>query len=162
MRLLGPRHDRRRPLIMCLIVVLGILPALAACGMGRPSSQAGVAQQPPPNAFGPSLSAPIAPDASYRTAAARQIAGALRLDQSELRTRLQADSSATLMTLAKPLGLAQDQLAEIVLAALNDAGDLYVRSGNWSQKQAEAEKAFWAAQTQGDLVAEVSRWLRDS
>jgi hypothetical protein len=104
---------------------------------------------------------PIPEEKHYRTAVEQQVATYLHLDIPQLRTQLRSDPEATLMVLAKPLGLAQDQLAAVVLSALNDATDAAVGSGTWTAQQATREKKFWKIQTWPALITEISRWLRE-
>jgi hypothetical protein len=115
---------------------------------------------PAPSASSARLSPPIAVSSDYRTAVERQVAVRLHLSPERVRSQLRADPNATVMTLAKPAGLAQDQLASIVLTALRDSGDAAVGSGSWSAQQAEEENGYWASQSQGRLIAEVSVWFR--
>jgi hypothetical protein len=102
----------------------------------------------------------MSPDATYRSRVAQQVADALQQPRDRLAAQLRADPQVTLMTLAKPLGVAQDRLAQIVLAALDAASDAYGADGRWTPQEVDAEKSYWASQDQGPLVAEVSRWLR--
>jgi hypothetical protein len=157
-------HPRTRPPTSAgLRIAAGLLIALAlaatACGRGQSSAQGGVA---PPAAARAPLSPPVAVSLEDRTAVEQQVAARMRLDPARIRAQLQADPNATLMTAAKPLGLAQDQLAAIILAALNDRADTALRSGTWTAPQASQQKQFWTAQPQPDLIAEISRWFRES
>lgn len=56
-------------------------------------------------------------------------------------------------------GIDQDQLTQILLSALKDAGDARVAAHAWTTEQASQEQQFWAAQSEGSLIAEISRWL---
>ncbi|MFI5254888.1 MAG: hypothetical protein ACHQ15_05470 [Candidatus Limnocylindrales bacterium] len=141
-----------------LAILLAASLAVAGCGAQTPASPAGLVQSAA-DPSSPPLDPPVALDASDRAAVVERIAAALHQDPDQLGAQLQSDPSATLMTLAKPLGIAQDRLAEIVLAALSDVTDGRGASGSWTQNEVVAEKQFWAAQTQGALVAEVSRWF---
>jgi hypothetical protein len=62
------------------------------------------------------------------------------------------------MNLAKPLGLAEDQLGRIVLSSLNHAADAAVQSGRWTSRQGREEKRFWRSQSAASLITEVSAW----
>jgi hypothetical protein len=115
--------------------------------------------QPAADASSPPLDPPIALDTSDRAAVVEHVAAALHQDPAQLGAALRSDRSATLMTLAKPMGVAQDRLAEIVLAALREVTDLRGSSGSWTQSQVVAETRFWTAQAHGALIAEVSRWF---
>ncbi|WP_322770338.1 hypothetical protein [Frankia sp. Cr1] len=157
-------HARSRPTTFAgLLVAAGLLIALVlaatACGGGQSSAQGGV--EPPAATHAP-LSPPLPVSLEDRTAVEQQVAARLRLDPAQIRAQLQAEPNATLMTLAKPLGLAQDALGPIILAAVNDRADAALRSGTWTAPQANQEEQFWTAQTQPDLIAEISRWFRES
>ena len=157
-------HTRNRPPSFAwLLIAAGLLIALAvavtACGRGQSTTPGGVA---PPAATRAPLSPPAPVSLEDRTAVEQQVASRLHLDPAQVRAQLHADPNATLMTLAKPLGLAQDQLGAIILAALNDRADTALRSGTWTAQQANQEKQFWTAQPLPDLIAEISRWFRES
>ena len=141
-----------------LTILLVASLAMAGCGARTPTSSTESIQSAA-DPSSPPLDPPVALDASDRAAAVERIAAALHQDPSQLGAQLQSDPSATLMTLAKPLGIAQDRLAEIVLAALSDVTDGRAASGSWTQNEVVAEKQFWAAQTQGALIAAVSHWF---
>jgi hypothetical protein len=66
------------------------------------------------------------------------------------------------MNLAKPAGIAQDELAAAILSALKDAADAAARSRRWTAEQSDREKQYWNTQTQPGLISEVSRWLRQT
>ena len=72
---------------------------------------------------------------------------------------LRATPGSTLMNLAKPLGLAQDDLGLIIIASLDRAADSEARSGRWTTAQAGAEERYWTAQSPGSLITEVSAWF---
>lgn len=154
----GVRPARSRWTLAFSLVVLVASLGVAGCGAQTSASPAGSVQAAA-DPSSPPLDPPIALDASDRAAVVEDIAAALHQDPAQVGAQLRSDPSATLMTLAKPLGVAQDRLAEIVLAALIDATDLRESSGAWTQNEVIAEKQFWAAQTQGALIAEVSRWF---
>jgi hypothetical protein len=117
-------------------------------------------EQPPADPSSAPLAPPTSPEAAYRSRVTQQVTDALQQSRDQLAAQLQADPQATLITLAKPLGIAQDRLAQIVLDALNDAADANGTARLWTPQEVAAEKAFWASQDQGQLIAEVSRWLR--
>jgi hypothetical protein len=62
------------------------------------------------------------------------------------------------MNLAKPTGMAEDQLALAIRDDLNRAADEAVQSGTWTPRQARDEKRFWASQSDGSLITEISAW----
>ena len=143
-----------RTLLAASVVALA---GLAAAGCG--DQLAAGPRQAPPAATAP-LSPPVAVDAGYRTAVERQVAARLRMTPEHVRSQLQSDHNATLMTLGKPTGLDLDQMATIVEDALDGMADAAANSSSWSAQQADVEKRYWAAQSKWDLIAEVSRWFR--
>jgi hypothetical protein len=50
-------------------------------------------------------------------------------------------------------------LTTILLTALKDAGDARVAAHVWTSQQASLEQQFWAGQSEGGLIAEISRWI---
>ena len=159
----GPIRKRtstwgRQPAAVCLLVLAGTVVALAGCGRDHARTPSTF---PAPIASAAPLSPPVAPGPDYRTAVQASVAYQMRLAPQQIRARLRADPNATLMTLTKPLGLAQDQLAAKILSALNEAADSAVRSGGWTIQQGIDEKQFWGAQPQPALITEVSRWFRE-
>ena len=137
-----------------------VLAALSGCTSAPP------ARQPPPTASSPPGSSvpgppspPVAADSAYKNAVEAHIAGSLHSTVAQLRSELRANPGAGLESLAKPLGLAEDQLAEIVLAGLDDAASAASRSGRWTADQAQAEKMYWANQSDASLVTGVSSWF---
>jgi hypothetical protein len=133
------------------------LAGLAAAGCGD-QLVPGPSQAPPVATA--QLSPPVAADAGYRTAVERQVSTSLRMTTEQVRSRLQSDPNATLMTLGKPTGHDLGQMARIVEDALDGSADAAANSGSWSAQQAGEEKRYWAAQSKWDLIAEVSRWFR--
>jgi len=153
--LLIPRMAQVVGLILALSVAV-----LAGCD-AQPSARSTTIEQPPANVADAPLAPPISPDAAYRARVVGQIADALQQDSGQLAAALRADAQSTLMSLAKPLGVAQDRLAQIALTALDEAADAYGQAGTWSAQQVTAEKAYWGSRSQGPLISEVSRWLRE-
>jgi hypothetical protein len=108
------------------------------------------------------LSPPFTLSDAYRSEALSRIATALHKTDDQIRDDLQRQPTATLMTLAKPQGLAQDQLAASIRAALTAAGESQVRSGTWPPSQAAQLRAFWSAQPDPAIITQVSQWFRGS
>lgn len=151
-------RSSRRPVIRAALVLAFVAAALAGCA----SSRAQHAVQPPPPQPVSSISAvtpPIAADARYRGLVEAGVAARLHLAPATITAQLRATPESTLMTLAKPLGLAQDGLGSIIVASLDHAADAEVRSGRWTTAQAGAEKHYWTAQSPGSLITEVSAWF---
>lgn len=145
---------------LCALLVASTAGALTACGTSRPPT---VAQTPAPVASAPRLHPPRTANLAYRRAVETDIARRLHTPladlESQLRSQVRAAPGSTLMTLAKPLGFAQDQLGTIVLASLDDAADAAVRSGRWTPTGARKEKRYWTAQPAPSLITEVTRWF---
>jgi hypothetical protein len=128
----------------------------ASCGT---TQRAGTALPSAPSASSPALHPPIAVSASFQHDVEASIAGHLHSTLASLHTQLAATPDSTLMNLAKPLGLAEDQLAAIVRSSMAGATDASVRTGRWSHAQGAREKRYWATCADPVLIAEVSHWL---
>jgi hypothetical protein len=88
-----------------------------------------------------------------------QVAQALHLTVAQVTAQLQAEPSPDLRGVAKPQGLAQDQLYRLVLGALQTADDRMVSSGVWTRHQADDEMQYWTQQDQVSLLNGVARWF---
>jgi hypothetical protein len=142
----------------CAALALACLTAaLAGCA----SSHAQDAAQPPPQpvSSSPALTPPIAADARYRGRVEAGVADRLHLTPAAIEIQLRATPGSTLMNLAKPLGLAQDELGPIIIASLDHAADSQARSGRWTAAQADEEKRYWTSRSPGSLITEVSAWF---
>jgi hypothetical protein len=139
----------------CMLLLLVCMAArLAACGATGRAPPA-----PAPDPPGAPMHPPIAVDPPYRSAVEARIARMLHTSPADVRSKLSASPSSTLMNLAKPLGLAQDQLGAIVVRSLGDAARAAVRSGRRPPSAARKEQRYWEAQSAPSLIAEVSRWI---
>jgi hypothetical protein len=105
------------------------------------------------------LNPPAAVDAAFRTDVERGIATRLRLTPAAIGNQLRAESGATLLNLAKPLGLAQDQLGSLVSDSLRDATTRAAQAGRLTPDQAASDERYWTAQDDGSLVSEASFWF---
>src|SRR5215831_8363972 len=101
-------HWIRRTLLAASVVAVAGLVA-AGCG-----DQIALRPQQAPSAAAAALSPPVTADAGYRTAVERQVSNGLHMNLQQVRSQLQSDPNATLMTLGKPSGLDLDQMARIV------------------------------------------------
>jgi hypothetical protein len=150
-------HQRAR-LLSAAAALTGafVLPGLAGCASG-----AAPAQQPSASSASSSrpLSPPVAVDAAYKNAVETRVAGSLHLTAARVRSELRAAPGSGLENLAKPLGIAEDKLARIILAGLDDAASAASRSGRWTAHQAQAEKMYWANQSYATLDTGVSSWF---
>lgn len=153
--------DRRRPSLVRSIalglVTVAVIAGITACSGSR--GPAPTDQPPPPSASSAPLTPPIEAPSIYRTAVTTSVVNALHATLDEMRSKLQREPGATLMNFAKPLGIGQDQLTTILLTALKDAGDARVAAHAWTTQQASLEQQFWTAQSEGGLIAEISRWI---
>jgi hypothetical protein len=86
------------------------------------------------------------------------VASRLHLTRAAVASQLRAAPGSTLMNLAKPLGIAEDQLAAAIRRELNRTAGTAVQSGTWTSRQAGDEKRFWASQPAGSLITEISAW----
>lgn len=153
-----PSGSHRRRLGVALLVLPALLP-LAGCGhRATTSGAAALAPPPPPIASLRTVSPPVPLTARYRRQVEVAVATRLHLTRAAIRSQLRAAPGSTLMPLAKPAGLAEDQLAQTILRELNHATDAAVQSGTWTSRQARAEKRFWASQPAGNLITEISAW----
>ena len=132
--------------------------ALAGCASSRAQD---AAQPPPPQPVSstPALTPPIATDARYRGRVEADVADRLHLTPATIAAWLRATPGSTLMNLAKPLGLAQDELGPIIIASLDHAADSEAHSGRWTAAQADAERRYWTSRSPGSLITEVSAWF---
>jgi hypothetical protein len=137
-------------------LALAAVLTLAAC-----SAHPVADTDPPLAADRTPLSPPVAPSAQYRAAVEDQVATVLHTTTPQLRSQLSADPRLTLMNLAKPAGLSLDQLAAAILSALKGATNAAANSGAWTGEQANQEKQYWSAQSDPNLISEISRWFRD-
>jgi hypothetical protein len=147
------RLARRLPAAWALIGVSAL--GLTGCVSAAPARQ-------PPSATATSstqISPPVAVDPAYENAVESRIADSLRLTVAQVRSQLRAAPGSGLENVAKPLGLAQDQLARIVLSGLDGAADSTGRSGRWTARQAQAEKMYWASQSFASLDTGVTSWF---
>ena len=147
-----------RRLGACAAVALALATgALAGCASSR--AQDAVHLPPQPVSSTPALTPPIAADARYRGRVEAGVAARLHLAPATIAARLRATPGSTLMNLAKPLGLAQDELGPIIIASLDHAEDSEAHSGRWTAAQADAEKRYWTSRSPGSLITEVSAWF---
>lgn len=88
-----------------------------------------------------------------------QVAKGLHLTVAQVTAQLQAEPTLDLRGVAKPQGLAQDQLYRLVLGALQTTDDRMVSSGIWTKHQADEEMQFWTQLDQVSLLNGVARWF---
>jgi len=166
------RHLPRRLPAAAVLIGASMLTGLAGCASGaapahEPPASSGSASgassgspSGPGSASSPGpLFPPVAVDAAYKDAVETRVAGSLHLTAAQVRAEIRANPGPGLENLAKPLGVAEDQLASIVLSALDNADSAASRSGTWTARQAKAEKMYWASQSYADLVTGVSAWF---
>jgi hypothetical protein len=140
------------------VLIVPALAVLAGCGHSD-SSPAPRAPAPPPLVSSrPVLAPPVTPGTRYRHLVEDEIAARLHLTLAAAAAQLRAAPGSTLMNLAKPNGLAEDQLASIILSTLNHADTQAVQSGAWTAIQAQDEKQFWASQPIDSLITGISEW----
>jgi len=143
---------------LCMLLCAVLIAVVAGCGgTNRPS-----AARPPAPTSATRLRPPIPAGAAYRRSVEVGIAARLHTTDANLRSQLRAAPGSTLEILAKPLGLAEDQLGTVTRASLDRAADAAVRSRRWTPAEARKEKRYWSTQSAPSLIAEVSTWLAGS
>lgn len=153
-------HSRRPSILRSIglgLATIAAIVTISACGDARRADASD--HLAPPPASSAVLTPPIERPTAYRSDVIETVAGAIHASPDEIRTELGRDTGATLMNVAKPLGLDQDQLAQILLSAVKEAGDAQVSAQTWTTQQAAQEQQFWAGQPEGSLIAEISRWF---
>lgn len=146
-----------RPIAIALIQLAAVA-ALAGCAQHRTAPPESL---PPPPSGMPSaepLTPPVPVDNSYRADVENSVAERLHTTVAAIYLRLHGQPSSTLLVLAKPAGLAQDQLAAIITSALNSATSDAERAGHLDVAQAAQLTRYWSAQSTPDLITEASYW----
>lgn len=155
MRSARSRKRRRRSIVAAATLAITLL---AACSTS--THHTALDQQPPPSVSAVVPTAPLSLGTDYTTAVTDAVATTLKLPAPQISTDLIAQPDATLMTLAKPTGVAQDSLAATIRSALSAATATQVRSGTWTPSQAAQLTTFWTAQTDPSLITRISQWFR--
>lgn len=156
----APRRDRGISIFLLLlgVVIVGGVLAWQVAAHTDPSSSAGAAQ--PPAIDSSPLTPPVPLTAMYDEIVKEQVAQGLHLTVAQVTAQLQADPAADLEGVAKPQGLAQDQLYTLIMNALQVAGDHMVSTSVWTQQQADEEMQYWRNQNQRPLIREITSWFR--
>jgi hypothetical protein len=140
------------------VITLIALAALAGCTHQRPSQS--LREEPPPT--GVPSSQPLAPpepvDAAYRADVERIVATRLHLTVPDITHQLRAQPNSTLMNLAKPLGLAQDQLSATIASAFATADNDATLTRHLTTAQADQLTRYWSSQPDASRITEVSYW----
>ncbi len=105
------------------------------------------------------LTPPVPLTAMYDESVKEQVAQGLHLSVAQATAQLQAEPTPDLRAVAKPQGLAQDQLYTLVLNALQMADDHMVSTDLWTQQQANDEMQYWKRQNQLSLINGVASWF---
>ena len=152
----SPNLTRPRRTIAAIAIVG--LAAFSGCSHHRTAQPP--SQTPPPRGIpnAEPLAPPAEVDSAYKTAVESIIAERLHLTIATITQQLRAQPDATLMNLAKPAGLAQDQLSTLIVSAFNTADDNTVRAGHLTQPQADQLTRYWTSQTDASLITEASYW----
>lgn len=154
------RHRARLLSAVAALAVASVLPGFAGCASGAaPAHQPPASSSSSPSASPGALSPPVAVDAAYKNVVETRVASSLHLSAAQVRAELRAAPGSGLENLAKPAGLAEDQLARIILSGLDDAASAASRSGRWTARQAQAEKMYWASRSSAALDTGVSSWF---
>lgn len=147
-------------LLLGVILVGGVVIAARASTSGGAPSSTG--SSPSTTAISSPLTPPVPLTATYDEAVKEQVAQGLHLTVAQVRTQLQANPTGDLMQVAKPQGLAQDQVYRLLMNALQIAGDHMVSSGAWTQQQADKETQYWRSQNVQSIIDGVTGWFRQS
>ena len=103
---------------------------------------------------------PVTVPAAMYAIAKTQVAQGMHLTVMQVTAQLQADPTASLMSLGKGRGLALDQLHTLLINTLQSAGDQSVRSGLWTQQQESVDMGYWNQRSQAELVNDITAWFR--
>jgi len=159
-----PHHRARLLPAAAALAAASVLYGLTGCAAGaapaqQPPASSSSSPGPPVAASPGPLSPPVAVDVGYKSAVENRVADSLHLTAAQVRAELRATPGSGLENLAKPLGLAEDQLARIILSGLDDVASAAGHSGRWTAGQAQAEKMYWATQSDAALDTGVSSWF---
>ena len=150
-----PKLSLRRAIA---VITMMALAALAGCAHQRTSEP--LREQPPP--AGAPTSQPLTPpqpiDAAYKADVERVVAARLHLTVAQITQQLRAQPNSTLMNLAKPLGLAQDQLSTIIVSAFTTADNDTANARHRTAAQADQLTRYWSSQSDASLISEASYW----
>jgi hypothetical protein len=86
------------------------------------------------------------------------IASRLHTSVAAIDQQLRSQPNSTLLNLAKPAGLAQDQLAAVITSALNNATTDAEQTGHLTVAQAVQLTHYWNSQSTPRLITEASYW----
>src|SRR3974390_959477 len=146
-----------KPIRAALIGLIAVA-ALAGCAQHGTSQPLNL---PPPPSGVPStepLAPPVPLDATYRTDLENVIASRLHTSVPAIHQQLGGQPNSTLLILAQPAGLAQDQLAALITSALNRATSDAERTGHLTATQAAQLTQYWNSQSTPNLITEASYW----
>lgn len=109
---------------------------------------------------------PAAWPTRYKDAAKQEIAIELNLSLVQMKDRL-SQPHVSLFEVTTAQGVQPDQVFPLWLNALQDAGNLMIKVGTWTQQQADSYWHYWSdhqksALGQKNMDAELSRWFTES
>lgn len=158
-----PHHRARLLPAAAVLAAASVLHGLTGCAGATPAQQPAASGSSSPGAPGAASPGPLAPpvavDAGYKSAVETSVADSLHLTAAQVRAALRAAPGSGLENLAKPRGLAEDQLARYILSGLDGAASAAGHSGRWTARQVQAEKMYWASQSSAALDTGVSSWF---
>jgi hypothetical protein len=157
----APRRSKwslRSLLLACMIVVGGILVWQIAAHSGSSEGSTNSETSQPAVSTSP-LMPPVPLTATYDEMVEQQVAQELNLTVAQVTAQLQAQPTPDLRRVGKQQGLAQDQLYQLVLSALQTVDNDQVSSGLWTEPQADEEMHYWSQQTQLSLLNGVASWF---
>lgn len=136
---------------------------LAACG-SRVATAPPTTMPPPPQSLTNSqpFDPPFSISTSFKIDVATRVVTRMHLSLSDVRRELRAVRGSTIMNLAKPLDVTEDQLAGRCFQSLEMATNDLRSSGRLSATQAETENQYWKSVSWGSLISEISYWIVNS
>jgi hypothetical protein len=146
-------------LLACMIVVGGILVWQIAAHSGSSGGSTNSETSQPAEGSTSPLMPPVPLTATYDEMVEQQVAQELNLTVAQVTAQLQAQPTPDLRGVGKQQGLAQDQLYQLVLSALQTVDNHQVTSGLWTEPQADEEMQYWSQQTQLSLLNGVASWF---
>jgi hypothetical protein len=152
---LEARATKPIPVALIGLIALATLAGCAQHGTTHPLNL------PPPPSGVPStepLVPPVPLDATYHRDFENVVASRLHTSVAAIDQQLRTQPNSTLLILAKPAGLAQDQLATLITFALNNVTSDAVQTGHLTVPQAAQLTHYRNSQSTPNLITEASYW----
>jgi hypothetical protein len=140
------------------LIGLIALATLAGCAQHRTPQPLNLPPDPSGVPSTEPLQPPVPLDATYHADVENVVASRLHTSVAAIDQQLRAQSNSTLLIVAKPAGLAQDQLAASIISALEIATSDAQQTGRLSVAQAAQLTHYWNSQSTPNLITETSYW----